>query len=98
VLLNQPHAAKSMIDKGARVAYRVAPGMHNPHWVTAAIRANLRDWSSQCVECGFDTPFEPIDNIVGPYVAASREMPHEILGMCCPSCGHEMEVKRRLRH
>jgi hypothetical protein len=97
VLLNQPHAPRAVIDKGARVSYRIAPGMPNPLWVSPAMQANMRDWSTKCAACGFDMPLEPIDNIVGPHVAAAHQRPHEILGMRCPSCGNEIEVKRRLR-
>jgi hypothetical protein len=97
VLLNQPHAARAEVDEGARVSYRSARGAPEPLWVSPATRANLHDWSSECTACGFDMVLEPIEDIVGPHVAASADMPHQILGMCCPMCEGAMTVERRRR-
>jgi hypothetical protein len=93
-LLNQPFTEDADLAQGAQVAYRLAPGVPEPIWVSPVMRANLGGWSSRCTVCGFDMLTEPAQAI------AARQF-GEWGGQAvtfttrCPMCEHAMMVERR---
>jgi hypothetical protein len=93
-LLNQPFTEDADLVQGAQVAYRLAPGVPEPIWVSPVMRANLGGWSSQCTVCGFDMLIKPAEAIAALQFG---ELGVQSLSFTtrCPMCEHGMLVKRR---
>jgi len=96
VLLNTPKSRSEGIAQNASVSLRVAPGAGPPIWVSAEMRANLREWTSVCGSCGFDMVLEPMSEL------ARRQFPNAPAGAVpvmfttrCAMCGQTMTVEHR---
>jgi hypothetical protein len=75
-LLNDPHTP-GVLERGATVSIRAAPGTSAPIWVSPIMRANLARWKVRCNDCGFDMLMAPADYI------ASQQFPEAPDG-CVP--------------
>lgn len=71
-LLNEPHTP-GVLDRGATVSIRIAPGAGGPLWVSPTMRANLARWKVRCNDCGFDMLMAPAEYIAEQQFPGSPE-------------------------
>jgi hypothetical protein len=93
-LLNTPKRDGTGLSPGSVVSYRAARADALPIWVSPAMRADFRAWSSLCPACGFDFVVPAIADVIGPAFAA-RDQPHVIVGLECVICEGPLVVERR---
>ena len=95
VLVNRPHTDGTGLRPGASVAYRAAPGMTDPIWVTPAMRANLFGWLSLCDSCGFDMLLMPAEEVIQRQFTLPPGTVMEAFSTRCLACGGGMVVRKR---
>lgn len=85
--LLQDVAGEPLLELGARVVTRPAPGGQGPVWMSAVTIENLRTFEALCQSCGFDLivdPAEPLSDGAIVFVIA------------CAGCGQPQDVARRI--